>query len=210
MPFVGSPVPWSVPTSNVPGERSAPAPAADAWLSAFHAGETACLEACYRDHFDTVDRAVRTVVQGADRETLVHEVFARLLEEEPLRRAFTGGSLGAWLRTVARNQAIDYARRRRFEVTLPDDDRGGPEGDDGGQLERAVDMRLTLARFRQLLPAKWHPVFDARFVAQQDQSTAARALGLSRTTLAYQEYRVRKLLQRFVLRGPRGERGGEP
>lgn len=195
-------MPWSVPTSTAPGEQAAPTPAspADAWLRAFHAGETACLEACYRDHFDTVDRAVRTVVQGADRETLVHEVFARLLEEEPLRRAFTGGSLGAWLRTVARNQAIDYARRRRFEVALPDDElRGGQ--DDGARLERAVDVRLTLARFRLLLPAKWHAVFDARFVAQQDQATAARALGLSRTTLAYQEYRVRKLLRRFVLKG---------
>jgi RNA polymerase sigma-70 factor (ECF subfamily) len=204
-------MPRPVPEPAAPDEPRVPAapPPADGWLGAFHAGETACLEACYRDHFDTVDRAVRAVVQGADRETLVHEVFARLLEEEPLRRAFTGGSLGAWLRTVARNQAIDYARRRRFEVTLPDDDlRDG--ADDGARLERAVDVRLTLARFRLLLPPKWHAVFDARFVAQQDQSTAARALGLSRTTLAYQEYRVRKLLQRFVLRGPRGERGGEP
>jgi RNA polymerase sigma-70 factor (ECF subfamily) len=172
---------------------------ADEWLLAFHAGETACMEACYRDHFDAVDRAVRGVVQGADRETLVHEVFARLLGEEALRRSFAGGSLGAWLRTIARNQAIDYARRRRLEVSFPDD--VGGDTDAGLRLERQVDVRLTLARFRTRLPTKWHAVFDARFVAQQDQPTAARGLGLSRTTLAYQEYRIRKLLTRFVLRG---------
>jgi RNA polymerase sigma-70 factor (ECF subfamily) len=61
---------------------------------------------------------------------------------------------------------------------------------------------LTLERFReQLVPAKWRRVFDARFLAQQDQPTAARALGMKRTTLAYQEYRIRRLLHRFVLRG---------
>jgi len=42
-------------------------------------------------------------------ETLVHEVFFRLLNDEPLRRGFRGGSFAAWLRVIARNQAIDYA-----------------------------------------------------------------------------------------------------
>jgi RNA polymerase sigma-70 factor (ECF subfamily) len=61
---------------------------------------------------------------------------------------------------------------------------------------------LTLERFRErLLPPKWRAVFDVRIVAQQDQPTAARALGMRRTTLAYQEYRIRRLLRRFVLRG---------
>jgi RNA polymerase sigma-70 factor (ECF subfamily) len=173
--------------------------AGDAWLKDFHMGERSCMEACYREHFETVERAVSGVIKGADRETLVHEVFARLLEEESLRRAFSGGSLAAWLRTVARNQAIDYARRRRLEVSL--EDAPVRDAEAGVRLERQVDVHLTLARFRLRLPDKWHGVFDARFVAQKDQPTAARALGMSRTTLAYQEYRIRKLLRRFVLRG---------
>jgi RNA polymerase sigma-70 factor (ECF subfamily) len=75
----------------------------EVWLRSFHAGRRDCLEQCYRDHLDTVDQAVAMIVAGADRETLVHEVFFRLLNEEPLRRGFGGGSLSSWLRVVARN-----------------------------------------------------------------------------------------------------------
>ena len=175
------------------------------WLRAFHAGDRDCLERCYRDQLNAIDRAVAAVVAGgADRETLVHEVFFRLLNDEPLRRGFQGGSFAAWLRVVARNQAIDYARRRRLEVSIADD--GAVPSDAGAayDLERQMDARLTLERFRdQVLPRKWQPVFVARFVEQQDQSAAARSLGMRRTTLAYQEYRIRRLLRRYVLRGDR-------
>src|SRR5262249_9495898 len=90
----------------------------DPWLMAFHAGERSCMEACYRDYFETVERAVGTILHGADRETVVHEIFFRLLTEEVLRQRFGGGSLAAWLRVIARNQAIDHARRRRREISL--------------------------------------------------------------------------------------------
>jgi RNA polymerase sigma-70 factor (ECF subfamily) len=173
----------------------------EVWLRDFHAGERDCLERCYRDHLETVDGAVARVVTGADRETLVHEVFFRLLSDKSLRASFRGGSFASWLRVVARNQAIDYARRRRLEVSFTGE--AGPSGESGAPLfEQQIDVRLTLERFRErLLPPKWRAVFDARMVAQQDQPTAARALGMRRTTLAYQEYRIRRLLRRFVLRG---------
>jgi RNA polymerase sigma-70 factor (ECF subfamily) len=175
----------------------------DAWLEDFHAGQRACLEACYREHFDTVDRAVGAILAGADRETVVHEIFFRVLTDHSLRRSFGGGSLAAWLRVVSRNRAIDHARRRRREVSLPGngDDLGQP---DQPALEERTNVRLTLERFRtRVLPKKWEPVFIARFVELQDQPTAARALGMSRTTLVYHEFRIRKLLRQFILRGER-------
>jgi RNA polymerase sigma-70 factor (ECF subfamily) len=172
-----------------------------AWLAAFHQGDQRCMEGCYRDCYDTVDGAVGAVLAGADRETVVHEVFFRLLSEGALRRSFAGGSLPAWLRVVARNQAIDHARRRRMEVPVAEPEPGRPAED---RLEQRTDVRLTLQRFRdQILPPKWQRVFKARFLEQQDQPTAARALGMRRTTLAYQEYRIRALLRRFMLRGDR-------
>jgi RNA polymerase sigma-70 factor (ECF subfamily) len=175
-------------------------------VGAFHRGDRAHLAACYREHLATVLRAVGGVVSGADRETIVHEVFLRLLSDEGLRRSFAGGSMSAWLRVVARNQAIDYARRRRFEVQLPAEDaREFGQAAQPGDLEQRMDARLTLARFRaEVLPPKWERVFVARFVDGHDQPSAARALKISRTTLAYQEYRIRHLLRRFVLRGERG------
>jgi RNA polymerase sigma-70 factor (ECF subfamily) len=188
----------------MPDTSSGEEPASqNGWLRDFHAGERACLEQCYRAHFDMVDQVVGRIVTGADRETLVHEIFFRLVNEEPLRRGFAGGSFGTWLRVVARNQAIDYARRRRLEIAVSAE---GSAADGlasaASGLERQIDVRLTLQRFRQeILPRKWWPVFDARFVEEQDQPTAARALGMRRTTLAYREYRIRKLLRRFMLRG---------
>ena len=41
----------------------------------------------------------------------------------------------------------------------------------------------------------------ARFLEQLDQRQAARKVGISRTTLVYQEARIRRLLRRFLRRG---------
>jgi RNA polymerase sigma-70 factor (ECF subfamily) len=187
--------------SRITGSAGGPVGCDEAWLREFHAGEHGCLERCYRDHLQTVDGAVAGVLTGADRETLVHEVFFRLLTETSLRQSFRGGSFASWLRVVARHQAIDYARRRRLEVSFTSDP--GPSAlVSMPQFEQQIDVRLTLERFRErILPPRWRAVFDARIVAQQDQPTAARKLGMRRTTLAYQEYRIRRLLRRFVLRG---------
>ena len=192
-------IPMTVPDPTPPNATSSEV----AWLRAFHSGSRKCMAECYEDHFDLVSQAVGAILTGADRETVVHELFFRLLSEPSLRSAFQGGSLPAWLRLVSRNQAIDHARRRRLEVLLPDltaaVEAALPKED---HLEQRMHIHLTLERFRaQVLPPKWGPVFQARFVEHQDQPTAARALGIGRTTLAYQEYRIRSLLRRFVLKG---------
>jgi hypothetical protein len=57
-----------------PAPPDAKSPAGD-WLPLFHAGDRACLERCYLDHFGMVYRAVGAVGSNADRETLVHEIF---------------------------------------------------------------------------------------------------------------------------------------
>lgn len=179
--------------------------AGEGWLAAFHAGERACLGACYVEHFALVERAVGAILRGADRENVIHEVFFRLLDDSALRRSFRGGKFTAWLRVVARHEAIDYARKRRPELPLPDSSAVADEPDwIEGRVEQRTHARLTLERFRRdVLPAKWTRVFVARFVEQHDQPTAARLLGMSRTTLAYQEFRIRGLLERFVAKGER-------
>src|SRR5437868_4527758 len=45
------------------------------WLDEFHAGDPAVMRQCYVEHFAAVDRAVGRILQGADKETVVHEVF---------------------------------------------------------------------------------------------------------------------------------------
>ena len=95
---------------------------AGAWIDAFYRGDRATIESCYLRHFDTVERAIGQRLGGADRETVIHEVFTRLVAREDLRRTFRGGSLAAWLSAIARNHAIDYGRRLSREVAWSQDE----------------------------------------------------------------------------------------
>jgi hypothetical protein len=66
-------------------------------------------------------------------------------------------------------------------------------------LER-FRAQAVIGRFRrEVLPEKWRSVFEARFIRQLSQREAATEIGITRTTLAYQEMRVRSLLERFLL-----------
>jgi RNA polymerase sigma-70 factor (ECF subfamily) len=175
------------------------------WLARFHRGDRDAVEACYRECFASVQRVVERLVGGHDAETVIHEVFFRLLSEPEVRRSFRGGSMVAWLTTMAKNRAIDRLRERKHEVPLPErlPDSGdvGPAAGDTGGWEQALDARRLVARFTsEVLPPRWRAVFDVRFLEQLDQRSAAARLGISRTTLAYQEFRIRRLLRRFLLR----------
>src|SRR5512138_2915626 len=85
------------------------------WLERFHAGDRAVLDEVYRQQVDAVHRSAGGVLGGADLETVVHEVFFKVMTSSDLREAFQGGDLAAWLVVIARHHAIDYVRRRSRE-----------------------------------------------------------------------------------------------
>ena len=78
----------------------------------------------------------------------------------------------------------------------------GPQ-ESATRIERSAEARLFVERFPPRRPArpKWAGVFEMRFLAGLDQRTAAARLGIGRTTLAYREVQVRRLLGRFVRQG---------
>jgi RNA polymerase sigma-70 factor (ECF subfamily) len=171
-------------------------PPDDGWLERFHAGDLGTIEACYREHFGTAERAIGSILSGADRETAIHELFARVMSSADLRRSFRGGSLAAWLGTVARHQAIDVRRRMAREVDIAAT--RGP--DEPGEWEQTAEARLLVERFRRdHLPPAWAGVFELRFLQQLPQREAAARLLIRRTTLAYRELRIRRLLTTFLL-----------
>jgi RNA polymerase sigma-70 factor (ECF subfamily) len=184
---------------SVPGEGD--------WLADFHAGDRVVLERCYRDSYRSVIRAVGRLLRGADAETVTHEVFYRLLSNARFRENFQGGSLDAWLAQVATNLARDLLRRQRREQPeeAGRDAEARAEADkraEGATFADQVEAKLLVERFRaERLPPEWGPVFDARFLRQLPQREAALELGIPRTTLVYQEQRVRALLEDFLLRG---------
>lgn len=159
----------------------------DAWLARFHAGDRVTLDAFYRDQFSTVEGALAHL-RGADRETVVFEVFLRIWSDADLRRSLSNASLGDWLVAITRTQATDFLRRTGRAETLPPTPTDAPEA------------RGRIERFRaEVLPKAWEPVFERRFVGRLDPVDVARELGVSRTTLAYRELRIRALLRSFIL-----------
>jgi RNA polymerase sigma-70 factor (ECF subfamily) len=170
------------------------------WIADFHAGDRGVLEQCYRDHFRAVVSTIGRLLKGADAETVTHEVFYRLLSNARLRENFQGGNFDAWLMQVATNAARDYLRRyRREQPEAPD--AASSEGLSSASADE-VDAKMTVGRFqRECLPPELAGVFEARFLRQLSQREAADELGMPRTTLVYQEQRVRSLLEDFVLRG---------
>ena len=195
----GVPLPPPVDLADSADSASPPPeePPKTRWLEQFHRGDRQTLEACYREHFGTVERAIGTLLGGADRETAIHELFSRLISSAELRRSFQGGTFAAWLATVARNQAIDTRRKAAREISASTDDPGASEA---GNWEEAAQARLLVERFRRdLLPPDWQGVFELRFLQQLPQREAATRLSMHRTTLAYREIRIRRLLRRFLL-----------
>ncbi|MDP9151216.1 MAG: sigma-70 family RNA polymerase sigma factor [Myxococcota bacterium] len=173
-----------------------------AWLADFHAGSRATLERCYREHCPSVLRAMARMLNGADAETVTHELFYRLLTNPKLRKSFQGGHFDAWLRQVATNAARDLLRRQRREE--PEESAPMVHAQTGAGLQNAladdIEAKALVARFRsERLPPAWAGVFDARFLRQLPQRRAAQELGIPRTTLVYQEQRVRALLRDFLL-----------
>lgn len=168
--------------------------AADPSLSAFHDGERGAMAECYREHAGRVASAARKLVGPVDAETIVHEVFYRLLTNREMRESFRGGNLGAWLTQVAVRMAVDDLRRRRRETPLE-------AAHERAAADPDADARMLVERFqRERLPAEYAALFEARFLRQLTQRDAADALGMPRSTLVYQEQRIRELLEAFLLR----------
>ena len=169
------------------------------FLRAFHAGERWAIEACYRDHASRVIAAARRLVGSVDAETITHEVFYRLLTSEKTRASFRGGNLGAWLSQVAVRSAVDDLRKRRREVDEPSESESQLAVDPDHSAE--LDVKLLVDRFcAEVLSPADLPLFEARFIRRLPQRDAARELGIPRSTLTYQEQRIREQLQKFLLR----------
>lgn len=101
--------------------------------------------------------------------------------------------VGSWLIAIARNLALDVARRRDREVALEDFDvadhaspaRVASNNEVGRHIREAIDD----------LPSDQREIFMMKYIAGMRYHEIAEVLGISRDAVAQKLFRVRQKLQ---------------
>jgi RNA polymerase sigma factor (sigma-70 family) len=178
-------------------------------VQGFRAGRPEVLADVYRAHVDEVERiveqgfsrrGVRTRVRGAtpvEVPDLVQEVFARAFRDSARRSFDCSRRYSPFLATIARNLVIDWMRRRRIELALPDD-LADPRADDA-ECPWTDEAHLHVVEgYVASLPERLGSVFEQRYVLGRSQTAAAAALGITRQRLRTREDKLRAGLSRAL------------
>jgi RNA polymerase sigma factor (sigma-70 family) len=184
---------------RAPGDKAAGSDAgaddADPDLESFWRGDEVTIEAVYRSYARRLFGAARAVVGDAEAESMVHEVFVELIRNPELRARFTGGSLGAWLGSIARLKSLEHLRRTGRSP--PREDRAADPS--SSSPEPRLEARDLLLRFCEAHVApEQAEFFRRRFLDGRTQVEAAAALGIPRSTLEGWEHRLSERLRRFI------------
>ena len=149
-----------------------------------------------RHHLDAVYRYVLTMTKNsALAEDLTSETFERALRRWHRYDAQRAGQR-TWLLMLARSAALDHFRAEARRVRRED---RFAEGRDRVEAETTVDLGLSPALEEALaeLSAAEREVIALRVVLELDGDTAARVLGISRTSCSSRLSRaLRKLEER--------------
>jgi RNA polymerase sigma-70 factor (ECF subfamily) len=164
------------------------------WEARFLRGDNDVIEDVYRQTFEAVRRAAgRVLREPADRDAVVHEVYAQLVSSRRLRQSYQGGAIGGWLAVIARHRALDFVRRESRLTDLSALDEMPTAGDP------LADFRRELQRFADRLDPQRRRVLELRFLAGMTQVEAAAQLGIPRSTLEDREREIKTMLQQHLL-----------
>jgi RNA polymerase sigma-70 factor, ECF subfamily len=172
--------------SSLAGSQPSLAPADHELVGAARA-DVAEFAAIYERYRLAVFRYLRGLGSSEDEALdLTATVFERALRSLGSYRG-EGGGLAAWLLRIARNAAIDQARKSRRLVALP-------SHLDQLREERAPDERADLAALRELVAALPDVQRDA-LVLRYAVGLSAREIGI---VIGKREDATRKLIQRAL------------
>ncbi len=161
-------------------------PADEDLVRAFRAGDDAAFTTIIRRHRRAVEAQLRLALRGQDRslvEDLAQDVFLRAYVA--LRRDDREMALGAWLRRVAVNRALDELRRRRPEPlgeTEPEDPRAALGRDAACAALERLELREVLDALTALPPRQRRALAGHAFqsvpyaVLAQDAGTTAHGV----------------------------------
>ncbi len=198
--------------ATVPRQRTGGGPSDFVLLERMRGGDSGAYDELYRRHADAVRRYARTCCRDDDTaDDLTNEVFAATLQ------AVRGGAgphsaVRAYLLTVVRRVAANWARSARREqlvahfatFAVAAVEAGGPG--DGETLDPGADVRamreadrsLAMRAFRSL-PERWQAVLWHTTVEEASPREVAPLLGLTPNATAVLAHRAREGLKQAYL-----------
>ena len=142
--------------------------------------------------------AYRFASNPDDADELTQDVFMRLVNVLPSYRP--SGALGAWVRQVATNVAIDaYRRRRRTPLLLSDEEIPEAPVPTSWQPDAIAERREEAARVRRLLdrlPSELSEPLILRDLMDCDYPEIAERLAIPLGTVKSRIHRARRTLAR--------------
>ncbi len=142
--------------------------------------------------------AYRFTATPDDADELTQDVFMRLVNVLPSYRP--SGALGAWVRQVATNVAIDaYRRRRRTPVLLSDEEIPEAPVPAAWQPDAIAERREEAARVRELLdrlPPELSEPLILRDLMDCDYPEIGERLAIPLGTVKSRIHRARRTLAR--------------
>ena len=138
-------------------------------------------------------RAARRMAARSDAEDFVQEAFARALERRHVLRP--GTNLGAWLRPVIRNLAIDEGRKRRKHCPLEDGHACAPSAPSATPAWAMFDA-LDIRRALDDCPEDFRTAFELHYWDKLTLDVIAARLRVPRATVGTRLYRARAHVKR--------------
>ena len=162
-------------------------------LERFAAGDEQAFESLFRQYQGEVYRwALRIVRNSAAAEDLTIETFWRAYRAHARFDTKTGNCAG-WLRRIATNAALDFLRRDRREVALPEDLR--EEERTALPAEQAELRRKIFAALDQLSP-KLRVAAVLALIEEEPYEKIGEALGISANAVKVRVFRAVRILRK--------------
>jgi RNA polymerase sigma-70 factor (ECF subfamily) len=184
--------------SDWASEAASPPPEADelaeeiAAVERAQKGDRRAFARLYRAFGPMVHGILLSRVEDRDVADLVQEVFMTVMRRLPELRE--PKSFGSWLASIARNRAVDHARRRRPTEELPDTPA------EEASLAKQAEAREVLRTIRTL-PASYRETLVLRLVEGMTGPEIAMRTGLTAGSVRVNLHRGMKLLREKLLRG---------
>ncbi|MBE0480791.1 MAG: sigma-70 family RNA polymerase sigma factor [Dehalococcoidia bacterium] len=170
----------------------------DEQILAAQRGDRDAFSSLYEANVDRVYRYLAARLgQPADVEDITTEVFIRAMQALPSYR-IRGTPFIAWLFRIARNQAINYfkKRERRQELPLPDNINDDPEDPEEEAMRNMLISEVS--RAMDDLTDLQKEVLSLRFAADLSVAETAKTMNRSLNAVKFLQFSALRALKRRV------------